>query len=151
MVLEAEIRSTVEQVVRREHFQLYWLELRARGPRWQVVVYIDHPGGVGVDDCARVSRALAEPLDRLIDRSYELEVSSPGIDRPLHTREHYERALGKPVELRLRLPHAGRQRFTGWLQELTAQALALRDARGEILRIPWEDVGRGRVIASRYL
>lgn len=148
---ESEVRSIVEQVVRAERLELYWLELRATGPRWQVLVYIDHPRGVGVDDCARVSRALEEPLDKITEHSYEIEVSSPGIDRPLYTREHYESALGKPIELRLRVPHHGQHSFTGRLKDVDAQALTFQSERGELLRIPWEDVSRGRVIASRYL
>lgn len=148
---ESEVRSIVEQVVRLERFQLYWLELRAAGPRWQILVYIDHPRGVGIDDCARVSRALEEPLDRITEHSYEIEVSSPGIDRTLYTREHYESALGKPVELRLHTPYQGQQYYAGHLKDLDAQTLTLKDERGELLRIPRADISRGRVIASRYL
>ncbi|MCS6902726.1 MAG: ribosome maturation factor RimP [Candidatus Bipolaricaulota bacterium] len=148
---ESEVRSIVEQVVRAERLELYWLELRAAGPRWQVLVYIDHPRGISVEDCARVSRALEGPLDQITDHSYEIEVSSPGIDRPLYTREHYASALGKPVELHLRIPHQGQHSFTGRLKNVDAQALTLQDERGQLLRIPWEGVSRGRVIASRYL
>lgn len=149
--LAAAVRSVVERAVAQARLELYWLELRAAGPRWQVIVYIDHPGGVGVDDCARVSRALGEPLDALIDHSYEIEVSSPGIDRLLYTPEHYKRAIGKPVELRLRILREGRQRFTGWLQGLSHQELALQDERGEIFHIPLQDISRAQVIESRYL
>ncbi|MCS6937122.1 MAG: ribosome maturation factor RimP [Candidatus Bipolaricaulota bacterium] len=142
---ESQVRSIVERVVRQERLQLYWLELRAAGPRWRVCVYIDHPRGISVEDCARVSRALEEPLDQITEHSYEIEVSSPGIDRPLYTREHYESALGRSIELRLRTPHQGRRHLTGYLKELTSQALTVQDADGVLWQIPWEEISRGRL------
>ncbi|GBC76130.1 Ribosome maturation factor RimP [bacterium HR07] len=145
--LEVEIYREAERVARAHGVELYWLEVRAAGPRWQVVLYIDRAGGVTIDDCERVSRALEAPLDALIDHSYELEVSSPGIDRPLHTRAHYHKALGKPVELHLRQ----RTVVWGWLRGLTENAILLTDARGETVSIAFDDVHSARVIESRFL
>ncbi len=145
--LEVEIHREAERVALAQGVELYWLQVRACGPRWQVVVYIDHAEGVTIDDCERVSRALEEPLDALIDHSYELEVSSPGIDRPLHTRAHYQKALGKPVELRLR----ERKVLQGWLHGLTESTILLTDAHGETVPIAFDDVHSARVIESRFL
>jgi ribosome maturation factor RimP len=145
--LEVEIHREAERVALAQGVELYWLEVRTSGPRWQVVVYIDHAGGVTIDDCERVSRALEGPLDALIDHSYELEVSSPGIDRPLHTRAHYQKALGKPVELRLR----ERTVVQGWLHGLTESTILLADDHGETVPIAFDDVRSARVIESRFL
>lgn len=147
--LEVEIQREAERVALDQGVELYWLEVRAAGPRWQVVIYIDRAGGVTIDDCERVSRALEQPLDALIDHSYELEVSSPGIDRPLHTRAHYHKALGKPVALRLRAPQ--RTVVEGWLHGLTENAILLTDAHGQTISIAFADVQSARVIESRFL
>lgn len=145
--VEVEIHREAERVALAQGVELYWLEVRTSGPRWQVTVYIDRAGGVTIDDCERVSRALEAPLDALIDHSYELEVSSPGIDRPLHTCAHYRKALGKPVELRLRQ----RKTLQGWLHDITDDTIFLTDAHGATVQVPFGDVLHARVIESRFL
>lgn len=149
--LEMAVHTVAERIALEQGVELYWLEMRTVGPRWQVTVYIDRVGGVSIDDCERVSRALEGPLDMLIDHSYVIEVSSPGIDRVLHTRAHYERALGKPVELRLRSPRDGHSVLQGWLSGLERDAILLADARGETVRISLDDVLSARVTESRFL
>jgi len=149
--LEMAVHTVAERIALEQGVELYWLEMRTVGPRWQVTVYIDRAGGVSIDDCERVSRALEGPLDALIDHSYIVEVSSPGIDRALHTRTHYERALGKPVELRLRSPRDGHRVLQGWLSGLERDAILLADAQGETARVSLDDVLSARVTESRFL
>ncbi len=149
--LEVEIQNEAERIARAHGVELYWLEVRASGPRWQVVIYIDRAGGVTIDDCERVSRALEEPLDALIDHSYELEVSSPGIDRPLHTRAHYYKALGKPVELRLRQPCHGQKVLQGKLHGLIGNTIFLSDVHGQTVQLSLDEVQSAQVIESRFL
>ena len=149
--LEMAVHTVAERIALEHGVELYWLEMRTVGPRWQVIVYIDRVGGVSIDDCERVSRALEGPLDALIDHSYILEVSSPGIDRALHTRTHYERAVGKPVELRLRSPRDGQRVLHGWLAGLDKDAVLLADAHGETIRVSFDDVTEARVTESRFL
>ncbi len=149
--LEMAVHAVAERIALEQGVELYWLEMRTSGPRWQVTVYIDRVGGVSIDDCERVSRALEGPLDALIDHSYIVEVSSPGIDRALHTRAHYERALGKPVELRLRQARDGHKVLQGWLSGLEGDMILLTDARGQTLRIAFDDVKSARVTESRFL
>lgn len=149
--LEMAVHTVAERIALEHGVELYWLEMRTVGPRWQVTVYIDRVGGVSIDDCERVSRALEGPLDALIDHSYIIEVSSPGIDRALHTRTHYERAVGKPVELRLRQARDGHRVLQGWLAGLDKDAIILADARGETLRVSLDEVLSARVTESRFL
>lgn len=150
--IEVDVQSVAERITRAQGVELYWLDVRTSGPRWQVTVYIDRAsGGVTIDDCERVSRALEEPLDALIEHSYELEVSSPGIDRPLHTRAHYERAIGKPIEVRLRSPREGQRVLTGWVQGIANGTLLLQNSQGETVQIPFTDVHHAQVIESRFL
>ncbi len=149
--LETAVRRVAERIALEQGVELYWLEMRTKGLRWQVTVYIDRVGGVSIDDCERVSRALEGPLDALIEHSYIVEVSSPGIDRALHTRTHYERALGKPVQLRLRHARDRTRVLQGWLSGLESDAILLTDAQGETVRVPLDDVKNARVTESQFL
>lgn len=145
------VHAVAERIALEQGVELYWLEMRTSGPRWQVTVYIDRAGGISIDDCERVSRALEEPLDALIDHSYVIEVSSPGIDRALHTRTHYERALGKPVELRLRQARDGQKVLQGWLSGLEHNGILLTTAHGETVRVSFDEVLSAHVAESQFL
>lgn len=81
-------------------------------------IYIDRwPGGVTIEDCERVSRQVGALLDvsEMIDGQYHLEISSPGLDRPLYTLEQYRRFIGSRVKIRLRTLFEGRRNFDGRL------------------------------------
>jgi len=98
-------------------FELVDVELAGAGRHLVVRVYIDGPHGVSVDDCADVSRQLSAILDveDPIPGHYTLEVSSPGLDRPLVTPEDFRRHLGATIKVRLHEPLQGRRNFTGRL------------------------------------
>jgi ribosome maturation factor RimP len=83
-------------------------------------IYIDNQDGITVDDCEQVSRQVSAVLDveDPIKGAYTLEVSSPGLDRPLFTREHYKRFIGKKAHIRLHVPLENRRNFTGIIQEV---------------------------------
>lgn len=80
-------------------------------------IYLDGPGGISLDDCERVSREVSGVLEveDPIQNAYRLEVSSPGLDRPLVKPEHFQRFVGEDVKISLIAPRAGRRRFTGRL------------------------------------
>lgn len=86
-----------------------------RGPRTVVRVFIDKPGGVSLDDCERVHQSLGPALDVAdpVPHSYTLEVSSPGLDRPLKTSQDFQRAIGRRVTVKLRRPVGEQWRVTG--------------------------------------
>ena len=84
-------------------------------------VFIDHADGINVDDCALISRQLSAVLDveDPISGEYNLEVSSPGLNRPLFTVEHYQQYVGERIKLKLRIPQDGRRKFTGQLVKVS--------------------------------
>lgn len=115
---QAEIREIAARVATATGVELYDLELGRKGPRWVLTIFIDRPGGsVTLADCQAVSEQLGAELEAAdpIPRAYTLEVSSPGLDRALRTREHWERSLGERVRLSLREAREGRRRFRGRL------------------------------------
>ena len=90
-------------------------------------VYIDLPDGITVDDCALVSRQLSAVLDveDPIAGEYNLEVSSPGLNRPLFTVEQYQQCIGERIKLKLRVPQNGRRKYTGQLMQVTDTSIEL--------------------------
>ena len=112
-----------------EHnFELVDVEYVKEGGNWYLRAYIDKEGGITVDDCEVISRTLSDWLDRedFIADSYTLEVSSPGLGRPLKKDKDFERSLGEAVELRLYKPRDKQKEFAGILkgQELALIRLA---------------------------
>jgi ribosome maturation factor RimP len=103
-------------------------------------VYVDHPDGVDHALCARVTDVLRDYL-----REYTVDVSSPGIERPLRKPGHFARVLGHKVSLRLREPVDGRAKFKGELKDADAEVLTL-SADGAEWRIPYEAIVRGNLI-----
>jgi ribosome maturation factor RimP len=108
-------------------------------------VFIDAPKGINVDDCARVSHHLTRAF--VVEGvDYErLEVSSPGLDRPLKRLADFERFSGREVSVKLKLPRDGRRRFEGRVAGVEAGKVLL-EVEGERLAIGFEDIDRARLV-----
>lgn len=105
------------------------------GPgRARVRVFIDRDPGVSLDDCALYSRRLGARLDLLdvVPRSYDLEISSPGADRPFSTLKQYERSLGKEIVIDLEEPIGKDRRVRGVLKVVTGERLTVSTSEGEV-------------------
>jgi ribosome maturation factor RimP len=136
----------VEPVLGRLGYELVDLEFGAGHGRAQVRLFIDAPAGVGVEDCARVSReasALLEAEDP-IPGAYTLEVSSPGFDRVLRTPAHFGRFVGARVLAELKEPRAGRRRYTGTLLSVDEAGIALEVDR-ERVALAFGEIGKARL------
>ena len=112
------IQAIVEPVVDSLGYELVGIEYLMQGKHGLLRVYIDTEDGIDVKDCQRVSHQLSGVLDveDVIKGQYQLEVSSPGLDRPLFTEEHFERFAGCQAKLKLAVPIEGRRKFKGVLQ-----------------------------------
>ena len=110
-------------------------------------IYIDKPGGAGLDDCVRISRQLGDLLDVYIeeDIAYRLEVSTPGPERPLGRPADFERFKGKSVKIRTRTPHEGRKTFTGKLLGITDGTVRL-EQKDVIVAILHKDISKARLV-----
>ena len=104
-------------------------------------VYVDHPAGVDHALCERVTGVLRGYLDR-----YAIDVSSPGLERPLRKPAHFERALGRRVTVRTSREIAGRRRFRGEVIAAGERGLSLGAEGGEPVQIPYEEIVRGNLI-----
>ncbi|MET0284077.1 MAG: ribosome maturation factor RimP [Polyangiales bacterium] len=111
------------------------------------------PGGVTLEDCRRVSRALSDVLDAdesLIPGEYRLEVSSPGIERPLVKAVDFERYAGREAKLSVKTPQNGRKSFSGTLAGLRGEQselqVLLRDEKGEDLALPFAEIAKAHLV-----
>ena len=107
-----------------------------------VRLFIDHPDGVTLELCERVTNHLGE-----VREHYALEVSSPGIDRPLTKPQHFRRFLGRRARVRTRGEHQGRQSFTGELVAATEGEVTLA-APGGVVAIPYADIQRSNLVGD---
>jgi ribosome maturation factor RimP len=138
----------VRRVVEGMGYELVGVEYLARPRSGRLLrVYIDVREGVTVDDCSAVSRQLGGVLDveDPIRQSYDLEVSSPGSDRPLFYPEQFVRFIGHEVRVRLATKMAGRGKFTGILRGFDGGAVIIEE-NGEPWRLPLEQIERACLV-----
>jgi ribosome maturation factor RimP len=145
-----ELRVLIEPIVEANGFELVDVTLRRGRPPWLVRITIDTPAGDGrvpVDRCAAVSREVGTHLDAedAIERSYNLEVTSPGLDRVLAREKDFTAACGYEVSLETRRPLEGRRRFRGRLEEFADGVARLR-IDGRAFEVPFGEVARGHRI-----
>jgi ribosome maturation factor RimP len=114
---EQQLIDLLKPVVEALGFEFWGIEYIAQGNNSVLRVFIDGENGIHVDDCALVSRQISGIMDveDPITSEYNLEVSSPGVDRPLFTLEHYKRYVGEFVDVKLRYAFEGRRKFKGKL------------------------------------
>jgi ribosome maturation factor RimP len=124
--LEQQLTAIIQEPVNALGFELVGIEfIRSRHPVLRI--YIDSEDGITVDDCADVSRQVSAVLDveDPITTAYNLEVSSPGLDRPLFTLEHYQRFLGQEVMINLRIAMFNRRKWQGVIKQIEDEMITL--------------------------
>lgn len=114
---EAKAEKFITPIIEANGFELVDVEYVKEAGNWYLRAYIDKPGGITIDDCEVVSRAFNEVLDRedFIEDVYTMEISSPGLDRPLRKDKDFERYTGSEVEVRLYKAVDGEKQFRGIL------------------------------------
>jgi len=141
-----EIEGVVQPVLHDHGLTLVDLEWRPRRPRGVLRVFVDKPGGVGIDDCQRVSREVGDVLDAsaLIEEGYDLEVSSPGLDRQLRTDREFRWAAGKRVRCWL----AGGQEVRGRLLGIDGGQVVLEQDDGTEAKLDRASITKARLEAE---
>jgi ribosome maturation factor RimP len=144
--LRDRIIALIEPLAERLGYELIDLEYASGRSHATLRFFIDKPGGVGLDDCEQVSREISALLDveDPIPTAFTLEVSSPGFDRALRTRAHFERFAGERVHVELKVPREGRRRYTGMLRTVADEGLTLEVDR-ETVSVPFDEIGRARL------
>jgi ribosome maturation factor RimP len=140
----------LEPAVEALGFELVDVEFAREGRGGTLRLFIDRrPGqgdGITVEDCARASHAVSQVLETHdpIKGNYTLEVSSPGFDRILRTREHFERFLGERIFAELKLPIEGRRRFAGVLKSIADDTIVV-EVDGKAHSLPLERIQKARL------
>lgn len=137
------LRPAVEEV----GVELLGIEFVSAGKHSILRLFIDHENGIDVDNCADVSRQVGALLDveDPISTEYNLEVSSPGLDRPLFSLAHYQTVIGETVNIRLSLPLNGRRKFKGILNAVENDVLIVT-VDNEEYELVFSNVDKGNLV-----
>ena len=130
---ESQAEALLQPIVDRLGFELVDVEYVKEGSTWYLRAYVDKEGGITINDCEAVSRAFSEKLDEkdFIDEAYIMEVSSPGLGRPLKKEKDFARSIGKEVEIRTFRPMNHEKEFYGILTAYDADRVTVRAEDGE--------------------
>ncbi len=130
--MKEKIQAIVEPII--EEFGAELVEIVVKGSKRNqiLVLYVDRPGGITINECTRISRAIlkVEELDTLLGNNYRLEVSSPGLDRPLKTQRDFERNVGHFLEVHFE-DEKGLHKIKGDLKGVEEGAILLQNKQGE--------------------
>ena len=142
-----ELAKLLEPTVERLGYELADLEVRLGSKGGMVRVFIDKPEGIDLEDCERVSLAVSALLDveDPVPGNYNLEVSSPGLDRKLTKVEHFQRFEGETVNVKMRFPIEGRRRFRGTLVSSDDENIVV-EVDGESHSLPLKTIDTARLV-----
>jgi ribosome maturation factor RimP len=141
------LRQMLGPLLAAEGVSLVDLQWGRRGRRWVLTLFIEREGGVTLDDCARISRQVGERIevDNLIDHAYTLEVSSPGLDRPLRTLADFARFHEHLVRIVTATPIQGRSAIVGRLKGVEGQTVFVEATRIGMVPIPVTQIKHARL------
>jgi ribosome maturation factor RimP len=143
------IRELIEQLVVQQGMELVDAQLLGGGIHRVLRLLIDKPEGVTHGDCETISRLTGEMLDEgdlIPGGTYTLEVSSPGVDRPLKKAKDFERFLGQRVKLQLRAPIEKRRKFDGKLAGFDGRRVKLEMPQGQTLEVALDDIEKANLV-----
>ncbi len=141
------LNDLLQPLVESLGYEFVGLEYQNNPKQSVLRIYIDSEPGVGLEDCETVSREVAALLDveDPIKGHYNLEVSSPGLDRPLFTPEQYARFAGEEAQLSLFAPMDGRRKFKGVILDADEEAVRL-EVDGEPVRLEFNNIAKARLV-----
>ncbi|MBL7092012.1 MAG: ribosome maturation factor RimP [Candidatus Omnitrophica bacterium] len=145
--LSEQIKKQVLLLLTKEAVELVDLSI-SRGRRRSVIrLLVDKPGGITLDECARLNQEIGRLIERenIIQESYVLEVSSPGLDRPMESTRDFQRCLGQLVKIVLRKPLNRQNVWVGVMEAVDKANVVIRTEEAQMLRIAREDITRARL------
>ncbi len=143
----------LEPIISDENLELVDIEYVKEGQDWFLRVYIDKDNGITIDECEHVSRQLSDKLDEvdLIQGNYFLEVSSPGVERPLKTKEDFAKSINKNIYVTLYVHIEGEKEFEGILKSFTNDIVCIEykfKARKKEVEIPYDKIAKARLAVA---
>lgn len=146
--MEERVQHLLEPTITSLGYELLGVEYLSQGKHSRLRLYIDGPDGIGLEDCTAVSHQVSGILDveDPIKGQYALEVSSPGLDRPLFRPEHYAKYIGHRVKLRSKLPIDGRRKFSGEITAVENDDIYIGTENGEELKIACHEIDQANLV-----
>jgi ribosome maturation factor RimP len=143
------LHNMIAPIVASLDCELWGLEYLTQGRYTTLRIFIDAPAGVSLEDCEKVSRQVSSVMDveDPIDGEYTLEVSSPGMDRPLYSVAHYARYVGETVNVRLRMARDGRRRFKGKIVKVENEDVLL-EVEGKEILLPVDAIDKANIVPN---
>ena len=140
------VYELIKDAVAAEGVGIWDVRFLKEGASWYLRVFIDKPEGISIDDCTNVSHAIDPIIDEAdpIDVSYYLEVCSPGIERELTRRRHYEESVGKPVRLKLYKAYDGKKELTGTLENVGEDSVTLNTGT-DVLTVEFKNISKANL------
>lgn len=144
-----DVEALLAPVVEAENFELYDVVRGREGGRKVLRVIVDHPDGVDIDTLSRLSELISRRLDEEGEETgpYDLQVSSPGLERPLRRAEHFRRSLGRQVKVKTKAPMAGSRTHLGTLAAADDEGIVLVEGDDE-LPIALTDIASARTVVD---
>lgn len=147
MSKQSVLQTLLEPVITAMEYELVGVEYISQGRHSILRIYIDKEGGIGVDDCSAVSSQVSALLDveDPIQGEYSLEVSSPGLDRPLFTLAHFEKFKGQKCAVRTNMPVGGQRKFAGTIQSTTEDEVVL-EIDGDLITLSFNVIDKANIV-----
>jgi ribosome maturation factor RimP len=149
--VDPDLHDKLKQLIASMGYELLGCELQPQGRKMVFRLYIDGEKGVTLDGCSLVSHQVSAMMDVMdpFQARYVLEVSSPGIDRPLFELEHFQKYIGKQVKIRLSMPVNQRKQYKGVLQAVEGTDICLLlDDTMQLVRLPFASIDKANVIGE---
>ena len=148
MIDKNALKKSIDRICDETGFQIYGWKLKRRGSAHNLVIYITKPDGVTLDDCEMYSRMLGDDLDMndVVENRYFLEVSSPGLSRPLFTPEHFLGAVGEFVKITFLNAERNHETVRGNISSVNDQMITLTSEDGEDRLINISDVEKAKTV-----
>lgn len=143
----------VQPILQEKELELVDVEYVKEGPNWFLRVYIDSESGVDIADCGTVSEQLSEKLDKAdpVEEAYYLEVSSPGVERPLKSKDDFAKNVNNNVFVKLYEPIDGQKEYEGILKEFTDNVATIEykvKTRKKLVEIPFNKIAKARLAVT---
>lgn len=137
MIRKEELQALFAPLLEGSDIELVQVQVVPGHKQHQLRIFVDRPGGIDIGACARLSREIARRLEERLDLrgGYRLEVSSPGMNRPIWTLEHFRRFLGDRLQFDLVEPHDGRTRYQGTIAAVDGERVTLEAESGETFTV----------------
>jgi len=145
--VKREVSRLIEPILADMGFELVHVEYLSEHGRWVLRIYVDEEGGITLEDCARVSREIGNVIDvkEIVPHEYVLEVSSPGLNRPLVREKDFNQAVGKKVKLQMINAVDERRNFTGYLKAFKDGTLHIQ-LSDKLVLLPRRDVKKANLV-----